>query len=167
VAYSKIGAGSANNQNNDTAPLLGENVFDSLSVEIEQMMDRLSNINERMGELHTPGSGAAMVHTLQRHREILQGYKQEFTKIQANHATRIEREELLRGSGLSSPSTGLSRRDMFLKESTHIQNSHSLVNDQITIALETKEHLVSQRHNLKRLQTRLNDISNRFPVISR
>lgn len=50
-----------------------------------------------------------------------QGYKQEFNKIQANHTTRIEREELLRGSGISSSSTsGLSRRDMYLKESSHL-----------------------------------------------
>lgn len=74
-----------------------------------------------MAEL--PTTGAAAMHTLQRHREILQGYRQEFNKISANHTTRLEREELLRGSGLStnSPSiSGLSRRDMYLKESGHI-----------------------------------------------
>jgi len=66
-----------------------------------------------------------------------------------------------------SPSSGLSRRDMYLKEGTHLNSSHNLINDQISIAVETKEHLLSQRHNLKRLQTRFNDLSNRFPVISR
>lgn len=76
-----------------------------------------------MSEL--PASGAAAMHTLQRHREILQGHRQEFNKICANHTTRIEREELLRGSGLStnlnSPSSsGLSRREMYLKEGGHI-----------------------------------------------
>lgn len=45
--------------------------------------------------------------------------------------------------------------------------SHSLVNDQISIAMETKENLLSQRQQFKRFQTRLNDISNRFPLISR
>lgn len=124
-----------------------------------------------MSEL--PSSGTAMIHTIQRHTEILQGYRQEFNKIRANHVTRIEREELLRGSGISTSSlnsntsnTGLSRRDMYLKESSHLHNSNSLINDQISIAMETKEHLSSQRHSLKRLQTRFNDISNRFPVIS-
>ena len=76
-----------------------------------------------MSEL--PASGTAMMHTLQRHREILQGYRQEYNKICANHTTQIEREELLKGSGistqLSNPSTsGLSRRDMYLKESSHL-----------------------------------------------
>lgn len=42
-----------------------------------------------------------------------------------------------------------------------------MVNDQISIAMETKEHLTSQRHQFKRFQTRLNDMSNRFPLISR
>lgn len=118
------------------------------------------------------------------------GYKQEFSKIQANHTTRLEREELLRGSGISM-SSGLSRRDMYLKESAHLHGyefiskfltnrishicllffiycrSHGLVNDQISIAMDTKEHLLSQRQQFKRFQTRLNDMSNRFPLISR
>uniref|UniRef100_A0A0K8TSV6 Golgi SNAP receptor complex member 1 n=1 Tax=Tabanus bromius TaxID=304241 RepID=A0A0K8TSV6_TABBR len=172
VAFSKVGAGTGTVHGADTSPLLGEHVFDSLSLEIGQMLERLSSINESMAEL--PVSGAAMIHTLQRHREILQGYRQEFNKICANHTTRIQREELLGGpntatglSSLNSPSSsGLSRRDMYLKESTHLHNSSNLVNDQISIAMETKEHLLSQRHNFKRLQTRFNDLSNRFPVIS-
>jgi len=70
VAFSKIGAGSNSSSNNaDTAPLLGEHVFDNLTVEIEQMLEKLSNLNEKMSEL--PATGAAMLHTLQRHREIL------------------------------------------------------------------------------------------------
>jgi len=119
-----------------------------------------------------PASGAAAMHTLQRHREILQGYRQEFNKICANHTMRIEREELLRGSGLAtssgSPSiSGLSRREMYLKESGHLNSASHLVNDQINIAIETRDHLHAQRQAFKRLQTRFNDISNRFPLINR
>uniref|UniRef100_A0A4Y0BN99 Golgi SNAP receptor complex member 1 n=1 Tax=Anopheles funestus TaxID=62324 RepID=A0A4Y0BN99_ANOFN len=171
IAFNKVGVGAASStgtaSNTDTSPLLGDHVFESLSLEIEQMLDKLSNINEKMSEI--PNSGAAVMHVLQRHREILHGYRQEYLKIQANHTTRMEREELLRGSGLgtSSPSTsGLSRRDMYLKENTHLHSSSSLVNDQISIAMETKEHLTSQRQHLKRFQTRMHDISNRFPLIS-
>uniref|UniRef100_A0A182PAD7 chitinase n=1 Tax=Anopheles epiroticus TaxID=199890 RepID=A0A182PAD7_9DIPT len=171
IAFNKVGVGASSSVaatgNTDTSPLLGNHVFESLSLEIEQMLDKLSNINEKMSEI--PNSGAAVMHVLQRHREILHGYRQEYLKIQANHTTRMEREELLRGSGLgtSSPSTsGLSRRDMYLKENTHLHSSSSLVNDQISIAMETKEHLTSQRQHLKRFQTRMHDISNRFPLIS-
>lgn len=45
VAFSKIGAGSSSissgNSAADTSPLLGEHVFDSLSAEIEQMLDKV------------------------------------------------------------------------------------------------------------------------------
>ncbi|EDV93276.1 GH18353 [Drosophila grimshawi] len=175
VAFSKIGAGSSSSLsgNNsaaaaDTSPLLGEHVFDSLSAEIEQMLDKLSTLNESMSEL--PASGSAAMHTLQRHREILQGYRQEYNKIGANHTMRIEREELLRGSGLAtggSPSiSGLSRREMYMKESGHLSSAGHMVNDQINIAIETRDNLHAQRQAFKRLQTRFNDISNRFPLIS-
>ncbi|XP_064552877.1 Golgi SNAP receptor complex member 1 [Drosophila montana] len=172
VAFSKIGAGSSGLSSNssaaDTSPLLGEHVFDSLSAEIEQMLEKLSTLNESMSEL--PATGSAAMHTLQRHREILQGYRQEFNKICANHTMRIEREELLRGSGLAtsgSPSiSGLSRREMYMKESGHLSSSSNMVNDQINIAIETRDNLHAQRQAFKRLQTRFNDISNRFPLIS-
>lgn len=46
VAFSKIGAGSSStsmghSSNADTSPLLGEHVFDSLSEEITQMLDKV------------------------------------------------------------------------------------------------------------------------------
>ena len=50
VAFSKIGAGSGSSSsmghssNADTSPLLGEHVFDSLSEEIAQMLDKVSII---------------------------------------------------------------------------------------------------------------------------
>lgn len=46
VAFSKIGAGSGSTSQStaDTAPLLSENVFDSLSAEIVQMLDKVSSM---------------------------------------------------------------------------------------------------------------------------
>lgn len=40
-------------------------------------------------------NGAAMLHTMQRHKEILKDYKLEFTKIQNNFTSRKDREDLL------------------------------------------------------------------------
>ena len=41
-----------------------------------------------------------------------------------------------------------------------------MVDDQINIAIETKEHIVAQRNNLKRMQARVNDLASRFPLIN-
>lgn len=42
VAFSKIGAGgSASHNTGDTSPLLGESIFDNLSEEIEQILEKV------------------------------------------------------------------------------------------------------------------------------
>lgn len=50
--------------------------------------------------------------------------------------------------------------------SFHDCSSDRLLDEQINIAVDTRDHLVSQRLTFKRLQTRINDISNRFPVVN-
>jgi len=45
--------------------------------------------------LATMPSNSALLHTLQRHRDILQDYKTEFTKTKQNLMSRREREQLL------------------------------------------------------------------------
>lgn len=40
-------------------------------------------------------NGAAMLHTMQRHKEILKDYKLEFNKIRNNFTARKDREDLL------------------------------------------------------------------------
>lgn len=42
VAFSKVGSNSVPTTSADTAPLLGEHVFDSLSMEIEQMLEKVA-----------------------------------------------------------------------------------------------------------------------------
>ncbi len=74
-------------------------MVDSLSEEIDGLLRQLSKANDDMTEISTstPGLTPALVHTLQRHRDILQDYSQEFRKTQNNLKSRREREELLTG----------------------------------------------------------------------
>lgn len=69
-----------------------------------------------------PVSGAAMLHTLQRHRDILADLTRDFRKTNSQHMARREREDLLHSNKSDSfRSDGVNnRRDMYLKESTHI-----------------------------------------------
>ncbi|XP_066153907.1 Golgi SNAP receptor complex member 1 [Euwallacea fornicatus] len=168
VAFSKLEAGIKTphaGSHSDTVPLLsGEDTFEVMSVEIEDLLNKLTLVNERLSE--QPVSGAAMLHTIQRHREILADLARDFRKTNSQHETRREREDLLRGDGTFRADGINNRRDMYLKETQHIHNSDHLVNEQIAIAVETREHLTSQRQTLKRLQTRFNDISNKYPIIN-
>ncbi|XP_013193302.2 Golgi SNAP receptor complex member 1 [Amyelois transitella] len=165
VAFSKLGMSSApSGLSAESVPLINsEDMFDTMSMELQQLLNKLSSINDKMADLAP--SGAATMHTIKRHREILMDYQQEFTKTSARVNARREREELLRGSS-PPPAAGLSRRDQYAKEASHLHSSHILVDEQINIAMEAREHLTSQRQTFKRMQTRFNDITNRFPMLN-
>ncbi|KAJ9583046.1 hypothetical protein L9F63_022611 [Diploptera punctata] len=179
VSFSKLGTGHGGigykAESADTVPLLsGEHMFETMALEIEQLLSKLSMLNERLGEVSSSQAAppsSALQHTLQRHREILQDYTQEFRKTQENYRARREREDLLntvrKDIDNFKTSSGLNRRmDLYLKENEHIRSSDRLLDEQINIAVETREHLMSQRLTFKRLQTKINDISNRFPVVN-
>ncbi|XP_049878997.1 Golgi SNAP receptor complex member 1 [Pectinophora gossypiella] len=167
VAFSKLGVSTgASSLSSESVPLINsDDMFDTMSMELQQLLNKLSQINDKMSELAP--SGAATMHTIKRHREILMDYQQEFSKTSARVSARREREELLRGgSPPPAAAAGLSRRDQFSKEANHLHSSHILVDEQINIAMEARDHLTSQRQTFKRMQTRFNDITNRFPMLN-
>ncbi|XP_059932289.1 Golgi SNAP receptor complex member 1 isoform X1 [Gadus macrocephalus] len=174
----------------DTTPLLNnssqDRMFDTMSVEIEQLLakysvifpslSQLTGVNDKMAEYtSTPGASslnAALMHTLQRHRDILQDYTHEFHKTKGNFLAIREREDLLgsvrkdietykSGSGVNNR-----RTELFLKEHEHLRNSDRLMDDTISIAMATKENMTSQRGFLKSIQGKVNTLANRFPAIN-
>lgn len=181
VSFSKLGTNYSTHRDsdNDTSPLLNrsssEHMFDTMAMEIEQLLTKLTQVNDRMVEytqnisLNSPS--AALLHTLQRHRDILQDYTHEFQKTRANIATLREREDLLgsvrREINTYKNSTGLNRRsELYLKENDHIRNSERLVDEQISIAIATKENMTSQNKVLYSITSRVNSLANRFPLIN-
>jgi len=153
----------------------GDSNIENIQQEIESLLSQLSGINDEMAG-YAAGAGearsAAIHHTLQRHAEILQDYKQEFNKTSANIASLMEREELLssvqsdishyRGGGKEMNK----KMDSLQRELEHTRNSERLIDEQINIALETRDNLVNQREILKAVQTKLNDLSSKFPLIN-
>ncbi|KAF0294931.1 Golgi SNAP receptor complex member 1 [Amphibalanus amphitrite] len=175
VAYSKLGAGYASAPSvvpGDQQPLLSgdDQQVEKTEADIEACLTKLSTINERMCEFSASGaaSSAAVTHTLQRHRDILQDYTQEFRRTKTALDASRDRQQLLGRSDDSSYKNGrLNRRlDHLLKENEHIRNSDRLIDEQIAIAMETREHLGSQRATFKAIQTRVNDLAHRFPMIN-
>ncbi|MPC21786.1 Golgi SNAP receptor complex member 1 [Portunus trituberculatus] len=172
VSFSKIAASygsssAAINTNPESVSLLsGDQMYETISVELEQLLTALTDINERMNNC-PHGSSVATIHTLQRHRDILQDYTHEFQRTNNTIKSRREREQLL-GTGRNGGKSlaGLSRRDLYLKESEHLVNSEGLVDEQITIAMDTRDHLKTQRQTFKMIQTKVNDLSNRFPMVN-
>ncbi|KAK3084664.1 hypothetical protein FSP39_017144 [Pinctada imbricata] len=181
VSFSKLGTNYSSHHDfgSESAPLINksssEHMFDTMAMEIEQLLTKLHEVNDRMADytqnVGTNSPSAALLHTLQRHRDILQDYSQEYQKTKSNITSLREREDLLgsvrRDINAYKNSSGLNRRtDLYLKEHEHIRNSDRLLDDQISVAIATKENLQSQKKVLGGIQQRMNNLANRFPIIN-
>lgn len=178
VAFSKLGTNyNSTKPTGDKQPLLGgDSKLEDLQGELDDLLARLGQVNEDMSGYAVGvgvGQSAAIHHTLQRHTEILQDYRQEFKKTASNIAAIVEREDLL--SSVQSDISDYRNKengkrgqamDSLQREMEHTRNSERLIDEQINIALETRESLVSQREIIKAVQTKLNDITNKFPMIN-
>lgn len=174
VSFSKLGTNFSRKE--DQQPLLGGQGgdLDRLQTDLETLLEQLGQVNEDMAGFAAgagAGQSAAIHHTLQRHTEILQDYRQEFKKTSANITAIVEREGLLSSvhSEISDYREGKKRNqkmDSLQREMEHTRNSEQLIDEQISIALDTRESLVNQREVLKAVQTKLNDLTNKFPLIN-
>ncbi|XP_039363865.1 Golgi SNAP receptor complex member 1 isoform X3 [Mauremys reevesii] len=169
-SHSSTREGRRDRYSSDTTPLLNgssqDRMFETMAVEIEQLLGRLTGINDKMAEYTNsagvPSLNAALMHTLQRHRDILQDYTHEFHKTKTNFLAVRERENLLGSvrkdieSYKSGSSVNNRRTELFLKEHEHLRN----------IAMATKENMTSQRGILKSIQSKMNTLANRFPAVN-
>ncbi|XP_053851613.1 Golgi SNAP receptor complex member 1 isoform X3 [Vidua macroura] len=140
TSYSSSRDGRRDRYSSDTTPLLNgssqDRMFETMAVEIEQLLGKLTGINDKMAEYTNsagvPSLNAALMHTLQRHRDILQDYTHEFHKTKANFLAIRERENLLgsvrkdiesykSGSGVNNR-----RTELFLKEHEHLRKNPKL-----------------------------------------
>nr|XP_045015582.1 Golgi SNAP receptor complex member 1 isoform X2 [Jaculus jaculus] len=137
TSYSHSSTRDGRRDSSDTTPLLNgssqDRMFETMAIEIEQLLARLTGVNDKMAEYANsagvPSLNAALMHTLQRHRDILQDYTHEFHKTKANFMAIRERENLMgsvrkdiesykSGSGVNNR-----RTELFLKEHDHLRKS--------------------------------------------
>ncbi|KAF0038630.1 hypothetical protein F2P81_009114 [Scophthalmus maximus] len=118
-----------------------DNILVAMTTELEQLLANLTAVNDKMAEYtNTPGvssHNAALMHTLQRHRDILQDYTHEFHKTKGNFFSLREREDLLgsvhRDIESYKSSSGVNNRktELLLKEHEHLRSSDRLIDNAI------------------------------------
>uniref|UniRef100_A0A5F9D2Z9 Golgi SNAP receptor complex member 1 n=1 Tax=Oryctolagus cuniculus TaxID=9986 RepID=A0A5F9D2Z9_RABIT len=165
-SHSSARDGRRDRYSSDTTPLLNgssqDRMFETMAIEIEQLLARLTGVNDKMAEYTNsagvPSLNAALMHTLQRHRDILQDYTHEFHKTKANFVAIRERENLMGSVRKDIDGSGVNNRrtELFLKEHDHLRN----------IAMATKENMTSQRGMLKSIHSKMNTLANRFPAVN-
>ena len=84
----------------DKVPLLQtEATFGRLSRDIESLLSRLTEVNERMSSVADRMRSSSATYTLQRHRDILNDYTKEFRKTKTSGEVSHDREKLFQTSG--------------------------------------------------------------------
>ncbi|RWS08997.1 Golgi SNAP receptor complex member 1-like isoform X4, partial [Dinothrombium tinctorium] len=99
LSFSKLATNELNDHQNamDTTPLLdnSQDAFHSMSSEIEHLIAKLTDINNRMSEYSKQITNPNAVYILQRHSEILNDYTKEFQKTKSRIMAQIDRKQLL------------------------------------------------------------------------
>lgn len=175
VSFSKLGTGHHKQDFHKTEEkeALLDRMFDTMSLEIERLLSKLTEVNDKMSafmsDMSLGEANSAQLHTMQRHRDILQDYSHEFSKTKTNIKATKDREDLI-GSvrrDIYDYKTGANRRtEMYLKENDHIKNSDRMADEIIDMAMTTKENLGSQRKIFSSISGRVNSLANRFPAIN-
>jgi len=174
MSFSKLCSNYVAHDQNDTSSTTStSSSFETLSIEIEKLLERLSDINKRMSDVVPSllGPNSAATHTLQRHHEILQDYRREFERTTANIRNFQSREDLLMNNKTNNSdiaTAGLSsrRQDYYLREMGHLSNSHKTIDTNLELASMIKKDLSDQRRYLLNITTKVNAIANRFPLVN-
>ena len=159
---------------NDTSTTCTSSSFEMMSVEIEQLLERLSDINKRMSDVvpELLGPNSAATHTLKRHYEILQDYCREFDRMKATVPYLKNRENLSINSNTNNSDSAITcdmssrRQDYYFREMNYLNNSDSLMNTNIEVASIVKNDLSDQRKYLLNITNKVNTIANRSPLVN-
>lgn len=139
----------------------------ALADEIEQALSALSECTERMQEHVDAGTRSSSAPLLQRYREILFDYSQEFRKATSTMQRKRESAELFAGvrdraqnDGSDDPAT-----EQLLRERNAISNSLRSVSDVLNSGAEVAARLRGQRGSLTGASAALGNIANTVPSL--
>ncbi len=176
MSFSKLCSNYVAHDQNDTSSSTASTTsssFETMSIEIEKLLERLADINKRMADVVPSllGPNSAATHTLQRHHEILQDYRREFERTKANIRNFQSREDRLLNdttnkSDLTTAGLSSRRQDYYLREMGHLNSSHKLMDTNLEMASMIKKDLTDQKRMFLNITTKVNSIANRFPVVN-
>lgn len=171
AAYAKLCSGFEANYRHrsaDVSSLGADQLAQSKAAELEDLLQRLSDLNDEMGGL-TGGITDSRSHTLARHRDILQDFTQEFRRLNSTLGAARDRVQLLASSS-DSPHIGVtmaaSSTGALLRERATIQSSTSAIDDVISQAQSVSTSLLDQRKLFDSVTDKLLQVGSRFPVVN-
>ncbi|KAG8811953.1 hypothetical protein FRC17_002266 [Serendipita sp. 399] len=163
AAYSRLGTNLGTHDESELEAGVQDR-WSNLEAEIEGLFEKLTETVEEMAALlNNPGAPPTqnMLHTIQRHRDVLQDYKTEYRRTKTNLGHALDRANLLNNvrSDIRSYKTAHSTTtDALLAERGRIDSSHRMTDDMLAQAYETRADMSRQRADIAGINTRMQDI---------
>eukprot|EP00803_Ostreobium_quekettii_P001374 evm.model.scf_1345.5 EVM.evm.TU.scf_1345.5 scf_1345:42604-43329(-) len=167
AAYAKLCAafdGSPGSQSGPGAPPTDQ-VLRTKAAEIDGLLQRLLEVNDRMGAAAAGGEGR-LQHMLARHRDILHEFGQESQRLNASVGAARDRAELLAGAGEGAPLLGVQVQGALLRERNTIASSTAAIDEVIGTAHAVHGDLKDQRRLFEGIGDRLYAMGSRFPAVN-
>lgn len=165
AAYAKLCSGYDDGYGKRTEPGLGqEQLAASKTAELEELLRRLSDVNEAMGSALSGGD--ARSHTLARHRDIHHEFTQEFRRLGASLGAARDRSELLAGDGDALLGVQVQGSGALLRERTTLNNTNNTLDDVMGTATAVASSLGEQRRIFDGVGSKLMNIGAKFPVLN-
>ncbi|CCA67747.1 related to SNARE protein of Golgi compartment [Serendipita indica DSM 11827] len=145
--------------------------WSDLEAEIEGLFEKLTETVEEMAALlNNPSSPPtqSMLHTVQRHRDVLQDYKTDYRRTKTNLQHAFDRANLLNNvrSDIESYKTAhSSTTDALLAERNRIDSSHRMTDDILAQAYETRAEFGRQRASIAGINARMGNVISSMPGI--
>eukprot|EP00732_Lithocolla_globosa_P006503 Lithocolla_globosa_v1_NODE_7607_length_924_cov_67.649022.p1 type:complete len:249 gc:universal NODE_7607_length_924_cov_67.649022:49-795(+) len=165
VSFSKLGSSLG-----PTRGAATEHLADVASLEVEELLRQLGNVIEQMSVCLKdvePSKSTTMMHTLQRHRDILYGNTKEHKKTKMNITAIREQTELMNSvqNDIGTFKNG-QREDYLMTERDRIGRSHQMTDQIIETAYEAKDQLGRQQHTYLGSQSKLSGTAGRLPLFN-
>lgn len=124
---------------------------------VEELLKKMNQVSEQMEGLMSQGaSGSYML--VQRNQDVHAEMMREFRKCKPKRAL-MEREELLEG--------GLLEQDDLITERQRLDNAHTMIDETIEQAIETRRSLFEQDSVLKSAKKRMQQVVGMMPSLRR
>lgn len=168
AAYAKLCSGFEANYKakSDGSSLGADQLSQTKAAEIDDLLQRLSDVNDEMGSA-IGGSSDSRSHTLARHRDILQEFTQEFRRLTLSLGAARDRADLLSG-GEGAPLLSVqiqSTTGALLRERATISTSTQAVDEILANAQSVSGSLLDQRRMFDNITDKLAAVGERFPVV--
>mmetsp|Transcript_32374 Transcript_32374/g.91738 ORF Transcript_32374/g.91738 Transcript_32374/m.91738 type:complete len:262 (-) Transcript_32374:51-836(-) len=168
AAYAKLCAGYDAAYGRKHESSLGQDqLAASKTTELEDLLRRLSDVNEAMSS--AVSGGDARAHTLARHRDIHHDYTQEFRRLGATLGAARDRSELLAGHEDSAPLLGVQVQGSsgaLLRERTTLGSTNAVLDDVMGTASAVAVNLGEQRRIFDGVGNKLMAVGAKFPVLN-